>query len=80
MSHTLGKFCNDVIPVPEITRIEVIDETGRAYVRYLSQPVLQISVQDDGRTMKVFIQENIDPDIDNRVQEREDDDYYSPII
>lgn len=39
-----------------VTRVEVIDETGRAYVKYLEddQEVVY-GLQDDERTLKVFI-------------------------
>lgn len=41
----------------KITRVEVIDETGRAYVKYLedNQEVV-CDLQDNGRTLKVFIE------------------------
>ena len=40
----------------EINRFEVIDETGRAYVKYLKEnEVLELSYQDDGKTLKAFI-------------------------
>lgn len=38
-----------------ITRVEVIDETGRAYVRH--EVRAELSVQDGGRTLKVFVGE-----------------------
>lgn len=39
-----------------VTRFEVIDETGRAYVRGPRDPVqVELSYQDDGRTLKVFV-------------------------
>ena len=40
-----------------VTRFEVIDETGRAYVRdHRRDPVqVELSYQDDGRTLKVFV-------------------------
>ena len=38
-----------------ITRLEVIDETGRQYVRH--DILVQFSVQDDGKTLKVFVQD-----------------------
>ena len=52
-----GKF-SDVgglteLPTDKITRIEVIDEIGRALVR--RDVKVEISIQDDGRTMKVFV-------------------------
>lgn len=38
---------------PQVSRIEVIDETGRAWVRYGVNDV-QLSIQDEGKTIKVF--------------------------
>jgi hypothetical protein len=48
-------ICRDVvIKVPTVTRVEVIDEReGRAYVR--SGVVVELSYQDHGRTLKVFV-------------------------
>jgi len=43
------------MPDSEITRVEVIDETGRQYVRHNVH--VQFSVQDDGKTLKIFVQE-----------------------
>ncbi len=39
---------------PEVTRVEVIDSNGRAYVKYKVSNV-SISVQDNERTLKVFL-------------------------
>lgn len=39
---------------PNVNRVEVIDENGRSYVKYNANNV-QIQIQDDGRTMKVFL-------------------------
>jgi hypothetical protein len=36
-----------------VTRFEVIDETGRAYVRHGVKT--ELSYQDGGRTLKVFV-------------------------
>ena len=36
-----------------VTRFEVIDENGRAYTDYYCK--VELSYQDDGRTLKVFI-------------------------
>ena len=42
-----------------ITRLEVIDQTGRAYVHYLDEKEsVQYSLQDDNRTLKIFIGSN----------------------
>ena len=39
-----------------VTRFEVIDETGRGYVKYLKDDeFVWLSYQDDGQTLKVFI-------------------------
>lgn len=38
----------------EVTRVEIIDETGRVYVRYNLSDV-QLVTQDDGRTIKIFV-------------------------
>lgn len=39
-----------------VTRFEVIDETGRAYTKYLDKSEgIKYSLQDDDRTLKVFI-------------------------
>ena len=39
---------------PKLTRVEVIDEKGRAYTNMSCEGV-QISMQDGGRTLKVFL-------------------------
>lgn len=44
--------------VSKVDRVEVIDETGRAYVRgsiYGTPVKVELSLQDDGRTLKVFV-------------------------
>ena len=39
-----------------IIRLEVIDKTGRAYVHYLDEKEsVQYSLQDNNRTLKIFI-------------------------
>ena len=38
-----------------VNRIEVIDQQGRSYVHYLKNENLTYSVQDDGKTLKLFI-------------------------
>jgi hypothetical protein len=45
-----------MIPQENVTRVEVIDEQGRSYVKYLKpdQEVI-LAYQDKGRTLKVFI-------------------------
>lgn len=47
------------VDVSTIDRLEVIDDTGRAYVRgsiYGTPIKIELSVQDDGRTLKVFVE------------------------
>lgn len=44
-----------------VTRVEVIDGTGRGYVKYLDDTEFAwLSYQDDGRTLKVFVEERIE--------------------
>ena len=45
-----------MIPYPNVTRVEVIDENGRSYTKYLdNDQKVYYSLQDDKRTLKVFI-------------------------
>jgi hypothetical protein len=47
----------DTLDTKKITRVEIIDETGRSYVkRDISG--LEVQLQDDGRTLKIFISKN----------------------
>lgn len=39
---------------PKVTRVEVIDSSGRVYMQYDAKDVY-ISVQDNERTLKVFL-------------------------
>lgn len=41
---------------PNATRVEVITDDGREFVRYECHDV-QVSLQDDGRTIKVFLKQ-----------------------
>lgn len=43
-------------PYDDVTRIEVIDADGRSYTNHKVQNLV-LSLQDDGRTLKVFIEE-----------------------
>ena len=41
-----------------VNRVEVIDENGRGYVKYLdAEQFAWLCYQDDGRTLKVFIED-----------------------
>lgn len=44
----------------KVNRLEVIDSTGRAYVKgtiYGTPVSIELSLQDDGQTLKVFVTE-----------------------
>ena len=41
--------------VKNCTRVEIIDERGRSYVNFNPNNEVKVSMQDDGKTMKVFI-------------------------
>lgn len=43
---------------PLVTRVEVIDASGRVFVADRYRPGVTISVQDEGRTLKVFAGED----------------------
>lgn len=47
------------IQMPRVTRVEVIDSTGRAFVAYY-EPGIEVHTQDDGRTVKIFAGERSD--------------------
>jgi hypothetical protein len=42
-----------------INRVEVIDENGRSYVNWREENNTTISIQDEGRTLKVFIKNSL---------------------
>ena len=43
-------------PYPEVTRVEVVTDNGREFVQHDCTNV-QVSLQDDGRTIKVFLKQ-----------------------
>ena len=45
---------NELNDVEKVTRLEVIDESGRAYVRWNLESI-QVSFQDNNRTLKIFV-------------------------
>jgi hypothetical protein len=47
----------DVINFPAVTRVEVIDDNGRSYSEWDVHSV-KASVQDDGKTLKIFLKKN----------------------
>ena len=44
---------NDMLQDQTVTRFEVIDENGRVYTKWNCK--IELSYQDEGRTLKVFI-------------------------
>lgn len=53
MNELKSRFQKDVFD--KVTRIEVITDEGRKYVQWDCS--LQLSIQDDGKTLKVFVEE-----------------------
>lgn len=45
---------DEMLVLDNVTRVEVIDEQGRAYTRH-NIDVVHLSVQDNGRTIKIFV-------------------------
>lgn len=41
--------------LPNCNRVEVIDQEGRSYVNWKPTNKVKLSMQDDGRTVKIFI-------------------------
>lgn len=41
--------------VKKVTRVEVIDEKGRSYVNWNPDNNIELSFQDNNRTLKIFI-------------------------
>lgn len=39
----------------KVTRVEVIGENGREYINFHPDNIVQTDIQDDGRTLKIFI-------------------------
>jgi hypothetical protein len=47
---------DDLQKMKSVNRVEVIDNTGRAYVKYLDKDErIKYSLQDEDKTLKVFI-------------------------
>ena len=45
----------DLVQFEKCTRVEVIDETGRAYHNRDESSLVKISLQDKGKTLKIFL-------------------------
>lgn len=59
------KLIENYLAMHAVNRIEVIDGTGRAYVKYLDKDEqVNYSLQDDNRTLKVFIDQKTSWNID----------------
>jgi len=50
-----------MIDINDVTRVEVIDHTGRAYVSMQVKGV-SLSLQDDEKTLKVFVKDSCSSD------------------
>ena len=46
----------------QVDRVEVVDNTGRAYTKYFVENVY-CQLQDDGKTLKMFVQYGEDEEI-----------------
>jgi hypothetical protein len=46
-------YKEDMADILKVTRVEVIDEYGRRYTKHNCK--VELSYQDDGRTLKVFV-------------------------
>jgi len=51
----------------KVTRLEVIDNNGRAYVRY--DVDVEYSIQDEGKTLKIFVKDNGKKEVINQILE-----------
>ena len=49
-----------VLLLSKCNRVEVIDQDGRSYVNWNSKNKVSSSIQDDQRTLKIFISRNKD--------------------
>jgi len=46
---------DDLIHLNTVTRVEVIDEKGRSYIKWDKDFLVRLSLQDDNRTLKIFL-------------------------
>jgi hypothetical protein len=46
---------DDLIHLNDVTRVEVIDEKGRSYIKWDNDYLVKLSLQDDGKTLKIFL-------------------------
>lgn len=52
---TLLYYQNNDCQVNDLTRVEVIDQNGRSYVNWKDDNNVELSYQDNNRTLKIFI-------------------------
>ena len=48
-------FTQGLIPFPKITRIEVLDTVKDRYTNWEAHNQIELDLQDEGRTLKVFV-------------------------
>jgi len=48
---------NQITNLDTITRFEVINKNGRVYTIWDANKIISASLQDDGRTLKIFIKD-----------------------
>lgn len=46
-----------VVCLDTVTRVEIVDSNGRAYTSWHLRNKVELSIQDDGKTLKIFISE-----------------------
>jgi len=51
---------HDIVDTSTVTRVEVIDPRGRAYVAWDTGLSVHLQVQDENRTLKIFIADGAD--------------------
>jgi hypothetical protein len=47
-----------MLPTATINRVEVIDENGRSYVNCKPTNKIELQVQDNGKTLKIFVSQS----------------------
>jgi hypothetical protein len=46
---------NPINVLSDVVRVEVIDQNGRSYINWKDDNNVEVELQDNGRTLKVFI-------------------------
>lgn len=54
-TNTVERYSKLIQPLNNINRVEVIDAYGRSYVNWDDKNKVEVSIQDNGRTLKIFI-------------------------